>query len=299
MGLVYALQSLASPALDQFMLLLTNLGSEQVYVALLVVTFVGVDAQRGRSLAIALLAGFYLNQVLKAAFATRRPFEIDPSVVRSAAALETAPGNGFPSGHAQGAATFWPLAAAYVRRGWFTALSVAIVLLVSLSRVYLGVHLPIDIAGGVAVGLLTVAVALYLQRREVRLGRGAAIALGLVVPFGVHLLLPTEDSGLLLGALSAFAVGPELVRHDTGGPVLGRAALAAVALALVFAALLGSSALLPEDLKRNAAASFLRYLLIGGIGTVLVPWLGRVTRLTPRRAGPAESRPVPRSGTAA
>src|SRR5690606_10137234 len=216
-----------------------------------------VDARRGRSLALTLLAGFYLNQLLKAAFSTQRPFQIDPTVARSEAALATAPGSGFPSGHAQGTATFWSLAAAYVRRSWFTLLAAAVVLLVSASRVYLGVHLPIDIVGGLAFGLAVAGLSLYLQRRGVKVGRTTAVVLGLLVPLALHLLVPTEDSGLLMGAFAAFAVGPELVRHDTSGPVLGRVLLAALALALVFGALVGSSALLPEEVKRSGIGSFL------------------------------------------
>lgn len=298
MGLVYALQGAASPALDRIMLVFTQLGSEQAYVALLVVAFVAVDARRGRSLALTLLAGFYLNQLLKAAFSTQRPFQIDPSVARSEAAVATAPGSGFPSGHAQGSATFWSLSAAYVRRTWFTWVALAVVLLVSASRVYLGVHLPIDIVGGLAFGLATAGASLYLQRRGVKVGRGATVVMGLVVPLALHLLFPTEDSGLLMGAFAAFAVGPELVRHDTSGPVPGRIVLAALALALVFGALMGSSALLPEEIKRSGLGSFLRYLVIGVIGTVLVPWLGRGLRLTPSAAPRAAEGRV-QGGTAA
>lgn len=294
MGLIHALQGAASPALDAIMLGITQLGSEQAYVVLLVVAFVAVDAERGRSLALTLLAGYYANQLLKAAFFTQRPFQIDPSVARSAAAVATAPGSGFPSGHAQGTATFWALAAAYARRGWFTALAVTVVALVSLSRLYLGVHLPVDVVGGLAVGLATVGVSLYLQRRGVAPGRAATVVLGLLAPLALHLLAPTEDSGLLLGSFAAFAVGPELVRHRTSGPVAGRAALAALALALAFGALLGSSALLPEAVKRSALGSFARYLVIGGVGTVLVPWLGRALRLTPAPLAAAA-----RGGTAA
>src|SRR5690606_7344534 len=162
-----------------------------------------------------------------------------------------------------------------------------VVLLVSASRVYLGVHLPIDIVGGLAFGLAVAGLSLYLQRRGVKVGRTTTVVLGLLVPLALHLLVPTEDSGLLMGAFAAFAVGPELVRHDTSGPVLCRVLLAALALALVFGALVGSSALLPEEVKRSGIGSFLRYLVIGGIGTVLVPWLGRGLRLTPGAARPA------------
>lgn len=298
MSIVYALRSVASPALDQLMLFVTQLGSEYVYVALLVVAFVAVDAKRSRSLALTLLVSLYLNQVLKMTFATLRPFHIDPSVA-PADAVATAPGNGFPSGHAQGSVTFWTAASTYVRRRWFAVLATLVVLLVCLSRVYLGLHLPIDVVGGLAFGLATVGAALYLQSRGVRLGRAATIVGGLAGPLALQLVYPLELSGMLLGAFAAFAVGPELVRHDTSGPVAGRAVLAVIALALVFAALFGSSALLPEDVKRNAVWSFVRYFLIGCVGTVLVPWLGRVTGLVPQGREAAPAGATSPTGTAA
>src|SRR5680860_18582 len=237
MNVIYALQSAASPALDSLMLWITRLGSEQVYIVLLILAFVVVDAAKGRSLALVFLASFYLNQVLKELFATQRPFLIDETVARSQAAIDSAPGNGFPSGHAQSSMTFWGLAAVYVGRRWFIVLAALVVLAVSLSRLYLGVHLPIDVIGGLLLG---------------------------------HLLFPLENSGLLLGALAAFVVGPELAPHDTSGPLSGRLVLGVLAVALAFGTLAASSALLPEEVKRSALGSFTRYFLLALTGTCLL-----------------------------
>lgn len=285
MELITFLQSFASPALDSLMLLVTNLGSEAVYIAAIVVIYTAVDARRGRALALLLLASFYANQLLKLAVASQRPFQVEPDVLRSAAAAETAPGHSFPSGHAQGAATFWGQAAAYVRRRWFTLLAAAVVLVVSLTRLYLGVHFPIDVLGGWAVAAALVALALWLELRRVSLSRGARIALGAALPLAFHLVLPTDESGLLLGSFAAFAVGPELVRFEAGGPLRARALLALLALALVFAALFGSSAALSEDVKRLPLVSFSRYLVIGGLVTIVAPLLGRALRLVPASPG--------------
>lgn len=285
MELIYALQSVASPTLDSVMLWVTQLGSEQAYIVLLIVAFVVVDAEKGRNLALVFLLGFYLNQVLKELFATQRPFQIDETVARSQAAVDTALGNGFPSGHAQSSMTFWGLAAVYVRKRWFTLLAAVIVLAVSLSRLYLGVHLPIDIVGGLLIGLAVVACGVAVERMEIRLGRPARLLLGLGLPLLVQLLFPQPDSGLLLGGLAAFVVGPELIRHDTSGPLGGRVVLGLIAVVLVFVALMASSALLPEELKRSALGSFARYFGVALCGTALAPWLGRVTGLTRGRPG--------------
>ncbi|HZJ10788.1 MAG TPA: phosphatase PAP2 family protein [Trueperaceae bacterium] len=283
MNVIYALQSAASPALDSLMLWITRLGSEQVYIVLLILAFVVVDAAKGRSLALVFLASFYLNQVLKELFATQRPFLIDETVARSQAAIDSAPGNGFPSGHAQSSMTFWGLAAVYVGRRWFIVLAALVVLAVSLSRLYLGVHLPIDVIGGLLLGLLAVAVGVAVERLELKPTRPLKLVLGLVLPLLVHLLFPLENSGLLLGALAAFVVGPELAPHDTSGPLSGRLVLGVLAVALAFGTLAASSALLPEEVKRSALGSFTRYFLLALTGTALVPWFGRATGLTPRR----------------
>lgn len=283
MELIYALQEAASPALDRIMLLVTNAGSEMVYVALLVVAYVVVDARAGRTLAIIFLSSMYLNALLKLAFSTQRPFEIDPTVARSPSAVDTAPGHGFPSGHAQGAMTFWGAAAVFVRRTWFTLAAAVLVAAIGVSRLYLGVHMPIDVIGGMTIGLIVIAVGVALHRSRLSPARPVVIALGLLVPLALQLLIPLEDAGVLLGGLAAFIVGPELFRHETRGPVAGRVVLGVIALGLVFAALMGSSALLGEDVKRSAIGSFVRYALIGGVGTVLAPYLGRLTGLTPVR----------------
>lgn len=282
MEVIHVLQSVGSPALDRFMLLVTQLGSQQAYIVLLLIAYLGVDARAGRRLALAFLAGFYLNEQLKAAFHTLRPFQIDPTVVRSPGALATAQGNGFPSGHAQGSTTFWGLAAAYGRRGWLTAVAVLVVLLVSLSRLYLGVHLPIDIVGGIGIGLLVVAAALGLERLALRPGRAVLVLAGLAVPLAVHLLWPTPDSGVLLGALAAFVVGPELVPHRPAGGWPARVALTLLGIVLVFGVQLGSSALIPDGVRHTPLVSFVRYLLVGATGTMLVPAVGRALRLVPR-----------------
>ncbi|MFO7545061.1 MAG: phosphatase PAP2 family protein [Trueperaceae bacterium] len=292
MDVIHALQSVASPALDRVFLWVTNLGSEQTYIVLLVVTYIAIDARAGRKIAIAFLAGFHLNQILKGTFTTARPFELDPAVARSPEAVATALGAGFPSGHAQAATTFWGLAAAYAKRRWFALVASLVIAAVALSRLYLGVHLPVDVIGGILIGMLVVLLAIAASRlasravvrRRLESGRVWLIAFGIAIPLALHLLLPTPESALFMGAGAAFVTGPELVRHQTRGPWFGRAALALIGVAVVFGVLAGTSAAIPDDLRHSAVGSFFRYLVVGYAGTVLMPLLGRVMLPSPVRA---------------
>lgn len=99
------------------------------------------------------LGGLLLNSVLKAGFDRPRPqfFEWGTHAMTSS----------FPSGHAMSAAIVYPTVAYLATRlqkthkaRFATMFAAAIlVVLISLSRVYLGVHYPSDVLAGVIVGL--------------------------------------------------------------------------------------------------------------------------------------------------
>lgn len=281
MELIHALQRIHAPALDAAMLAITQLGSEQAYILLLLVAYLGVDARFGRRLAVVFLAGFQLNQYLKGVLDTPRPFELDPTVTPSAAARATALGSGFPSGHAQSSTTFWGLVAVHSRRRWVAAAAVAVAALVSFSRLYLGVHLPIDVLGGIAIGAAVAALGWPLTAWRGPRPRAWRLALGLAAPFALQLLAPTPDSGVLLGALAAFLTGPELVRHRVPGPLWARAATVVLGAALVFAVQLGTSLTVPDAVRHSLPGAFARYLVVGWTGVLLVPWLARRLRWAP------------------
>ncbi len=290
MDTILWLQQFASPTLDALMLVITDLGSELAYIAFLLVTYLAFDSRLGQRVAIYLLVSLYLNFHLKGLIDTPRPYELDPNLARSQAAVETGAGPGFPSGHAQGSLTFWGYVAASFQKAWFWVLAVFLVLTISLSRVYLGVHVPIDIVGGLVIGVVLIGLFLALDRwlEKVTLpSKGILFALGLLLPLALHLFLPTPDSEVLMGGLAAFATAPLLVPYRVEGSVWRRVLITLLGFVLVFAALFGSSLLLPEEVKRDSLVGFVRYFLIGYTGLALTPWLAQQTRLTP--AQPSKS----------
>lgn len=101
-------------------------------------------------LRLALLMGMTLglNLALKVAFHLPRPYWVSQDL----RVLESSQSFGFPSAHAQGSATFWGLIAMDARRRWFSIFAVAMVVLIGVSRVYLGVHFPVDVLAGWAIG---------------------------------------------------------------------------------------------------------------------------------------------------
>ena len=147
-----ALQSFHSPALDTVMLFFTHLGdSGFIRAALTAVLLVfRRTRQAGCVLAAALLIDVVLcNLLLKPLVARVRPCDILADVQL----LISRPDDfSFPSGHT--AASFASVTALWLagKKRWaLTALPVGI--LIAFSRMYLCVHYPTDILGGVLVGV--------------------------------------------------------------------------------------------------------------------------------------------------
>lgn len=281
MDVVYAIQTIATPWLDTVMTLVTDLGSEEAYIAMVIAAYLAIDARAGQRLGLLLVTSFFINQYAKGWFDTLRPFEIDPDVVRTQRALEGAGGAGFPSGHAQSSATFWLYAAVLARRAWFWPVAIALVALIAFSRLYLGVHVPIDIAGGLAIGVALVLLALAIERSGMRLPTWLLAVCAILLPLALHLAFPTPESDLLAGAFGALALAPLLVRHRTDGPWWGRLLVALIGVALAFTVLVASSLYLPEEVKRDPLGGYARYLVLGLAGLALAPWIGRALGLVP------------------
>lgn len=129
----------------------TFLGSEEFFLLGLPVIYWCVDARIGLRMGVILLLNGALNSVLKLAFFGPRPYWVNPQV--RALASETS--FGVPSGHAQIATGLWGMLASQVKRPWAWAAAIFLILMIGLSRLYLGVHFLHDVLLGWLFGALT------------------------------------------------------------------------------------------------------------------------------------------------
>ncbi len=151
----------ASPGLDGGMRALSFLGEENFFLILIPFLYWCVDTAWGmRALGVLVLSDF-TNGLIKGAFHAPRPYWIDPRVK----ALSAETSYGIPSGHAQNAAALWGLLARAVNKTSAWAAALILVLAISLSRVYLGVHFPHDVIGGWIIGAVMLAVWLWAEPR--------------------------------------------------------------------------------------------------------------------------------------
>lgn len=148
------LQGLHTPILDKLMCMITHLGDAGIIWIILAIVMILIPKTRksGVIVATALVVDVLLcNVILKNLVGRIRPFDVNTSVQL----LISKPKDfSFPSGHT--AASFASVAALYLageKKLWKPALVLAI--LIAFSRMYLYVHYPTDILGGIIFGILS------------------------------------------------------------------------------------------------------------------------------------------------
>lgn len=139
---------------------LSFLGTESFFILALPAIYWCIDSGIGFRVGIMLVATTSLNGYLKILFHSPRPFWVDPKVK----AYSTETSFGLPSGHSQTAASMWGLAVVKFKKNWLTVISIASVLLIGLSRIYLGMHFTRDVLSGWLIGGFLVVLFILLDK---------------------------------------------------------------------------------------------------------------------------------------
>lgn len=175
-------QSLEFPGLTLFMRFITALGYTEFFMAFLLIFLLGIHYKKAFILFMVLMWTAAITFIGKNYFELPRPFHVDSSLAfldgqlpdentftfhkrgassfwsplpadvvattRQAEHLEY----GFPSGHTSIAIALWGTLLCLYKEKWVRAICVALMVLIPLSRIYLGVHFLADVVGGAALG---------------------------------------------------------------------------------------------------------------------------------------------------
>lgn len=154
----------SSPFMDTLMPIVTTMG-ENGFIWL-VIALVLLANKRTRQWGFVMIAALIVDlvcvQVLKSLVARPRPFMADPSIQLL---IDPPEGGSFPSGHTS--ASFCAavvLLFAPVKKVW-KGMGIVLASLIAFSRLYLEVHYPTDVLGGLLIGVaVAVAVCLIYRR---------------------------------------------------------------------------------------------------------------------------------------
>lgn len=204
--LIIFIQKIRSPFFDAFFFSVSFFGTHVFYLMLLPFLYWCVDKKYASRIFILFLVSSCFNTVMKQLIHHPRPYQLNEAVK-----IGRAGGYGIPSGHAQGSLVMGVSLSLWFRNRFFTYLSTAAILLIALSRLYLGVHFPTDILGGWILGTV---ILFALWPNFDRLEKFLSVtnpyvlsAAAFVIPGILSCVLLSKWSMMSMGALSGFMIG--------------------------------------------------------------------------------------------
>lgn len=194
--IIKAIQSISSPVLDMVFEGITFLGEQEVAILVGAALLLCMNKRKGFEFAYLLVTGLLVNVTLKEIFDMPRPIGVEG--VRSLR-TETATGKSFPSGHTQTATMLYWWLQSQIRKPIATGISLFVILGVAVSRLYLGVHWPVDVLAAIGIGMGWVwLMAIAYPKME---GKQSILA-GLAIAWAGSFFFFSEDYMKLLGLLT-------------------------------------------------------------------------------------------------
>lgn len=247
---------------------ITCLGNQEFLYVLLPILYWCWRKRSGAYLMILVILSLYLNSILKGIFAWERP----PTELW----LINAHGYTFPSSHACDAVVLWGFLAYEIRKKWFAIFCIVLIMLVSFSRVYLGVHYPRDVLAGMAVGAILLHLfrwSIYWFKKPVAHLNDLAkilviliISIAMLITGGGNLL--ATGAGLFAGISIGFIIEPHFADFTAEDTLLRKVIKAVLALIILLAVWQGLEWLLPE----SSAFKWFEYFIVGIWITAATPW---------------------------
>ncbi len=281
MAFLRLLEGLRTPALSAFFSKITFLGDETVFMILAITVFWCVSKRQGYYIFAVGLSGTVANQWLKLFCRIPRPWVLDPGFTIVESARAAAAGYSFPSGHTQNIVGTMSCLALSNRNKALRAVCAALIVLVPFSRMYLGVHTPLDV-GVSFVFALALAAALWPCFRDEEhfrravtpvLGAVLALALGYVLWGNLSAFPADVDAdnlasglkngwtllGSTLGLSVSYLADEKKLHYDVKAPLLGQVCKLLLGLALLIALRVGLKAALNAVADGALWTSAVRY----------------------------------------
>lgn len=274
---------------DVFFMIITAFGEELILFIVLPIFYWAINKEASHLVAMAGFASLTLNGVIKDIAQVERPIsnpnirfvEIDNILVNT---VDLQKGSySFPSGHSQTISVLTFSLASYYNKKNFWILATIITLLVMMSRLYLGVHWPLDVLVGALLGILSAVVCYQIFKRYNADTRIKIYLIMAVVCLLALFFAKKSDTYKAVGACFGFAIGAlferKFVNFDPKEGSLKRKILrCALGLVLVGGLKLALKPLFAL-IAESVVLDFLRYMIIVFVAIALYPMLFKKIKL--------------------
>lgn len=161
MDILYWLESIRNSSIGEnvltpFFSIITHLGEETFFIVLGLVFFWCVNKKEGYYLLSVGFIGTIVNQFLKLLFRIPRPWVKDKNFTIAESARAAATGYSFPSGHTQSSVGIFGSLARWHKQKVIRIIGISLCILVPFSRLYLGVHTPLDVGVSIGIALILI-----------------------------------------------------------------------------------------------------------------------------------------------
>lgn len=306
MSVLYFFESIRCPALDAFFSIVTHFGEETFFIVFALLFLWCIDKKEGYYLLSIGFIGTVLSLFLKVIYRIPRPWVKDPDFTIVESARAEAKGYSFPSSHTQSAVGALGGAARWNKNIIFRIICIVFCLLVPVSRLYLGVHTPLDVGVSVVIaallifGLYPLISKLFESKKTMRIlfSLMVALSLGLILFVSLYSFpSPTEEDrenlttiteygykmlGCTVGIFAAFEIESRFIRFDTAAALPAQVIKFVLGIVPLLAIKSGLEAPLSALFGGHFAAESVRYFLIviylGCVWPLSFKWFSRLFR---------------------
>lgn len=145
-------QSVRSDFLDVLMNTISLFGEILIPLAVITIIYWCIDKKKGFVITLSILTALMTTQIVKSIVRYPRPFQAYPELIQGDR-ISTATGYSFPSGHSTLSSSFYPALYLAFRTKALLVIAIVLTIMVPVSRLYLGVHWPMDVICGTIIGL--------------------------------------------------------------------------------------------------------------------------------------------------
>lgn len=171
-SLIIWLQAHIGPVFTAIATFISVFGGELACVAVIGFLYWCYDKRFGRFVGLNILVGAIIGPMIKNIFVRRRPY-FDTSAIRCLDPVDrsadiydiAAQQYSFPSVHSVNSITMYGSIAKYLKKKTITVIAVVMILMIGISRIFLGVHYPTDVICGWFIGLIILFVVPLLQSK--------------------------------------------------------------------------------------------------------------------------------------